>query len=559
MGMFTLTVLDTSGIQAYIFGTNNLRQNVGASYLVDSVTGLWVKECLDELGLRHNLSVRGGGLVLLEDRRIERGELDAELIYSGGGNAVILFQNPDPQVASCPPATGFAQALTRKALLESPGLQVIVAHQDFDWDHNPLGGDQGVLQSAMQTLAKHKASPQVSCQTYALAITAACIYTGKAATGLDEDRRPVSVEVIAKTRAAARANRRLSENFKSKFDYPLDFDHLGGTQDESSYIAVIHTDGNGMGKRVRQISAAHAHPGAGNRDYIQAQRAFSDSIARAATTALRNTVRRLEDSVEYDSENRPHIGGVVYLKENSLPFRPLVFGGDDVTFVCDGRLGLSLTAYYLQQLSAQRLSDGDYVHCRAGVAIVKTHYPFSRAYTLAEDLCASARNYIQQAGGALTAMDWHFAKNGMVLSLKQIRRREYHLQTGRLNMTPVWITAPEAHWRSWDTFTRTVTAFQASQEWSGRRNKVKALREALRAGPESVRHFLKLYEVKDERLPALAADGASWQTTAERDGWLPAGAWDQDNYLPDEEPAGQICAYFDPIEALDFFVPLKGA
>jgi hypothetical protein len=25
-----------------------------------------------------------------------------------------------------------------------------------------------------------------------------------------------------------------------------------------------------------------------------------------------------------------------------LPFRPIVFGGDDVTFICDGRLGLSL-------------------------------------------------------------------------------------------------------------------------------------------------------------------------------------------------------------------------
>jgi hypothetical protein len=25
-----------------------------------------------------------------------------------------------------------------------------------------------------------------------------------------------------------------------------------------------------------------------------------------------------------------------------LPFRPLVYGGDDVTFVCDGRLGLVL-------------------------------------------------------------------------------------------------------------------------------------------------------------------------------------------------------------------------
>ena len=48
MNRYTLTVVDTTGIQDYIFGTNQLKQNVGASYLVDCATRKWVVESLPE-------------------------------------------------------------------------------------------------------------------------------------------------------------------------------------------------------------------------------------------------------------------------------------------------------------------------------------------------------------------------------------------------------------------------------------------------------------------------------------------------------------------------------
>ena len=49
MRNFTVTVLDTTGIQPYIFGSNRLRENIGASYLVSQATDNWAREALNTL------------------------------------------------------------------------------------------------------------------------------------------------------------------------------------------------------------------------------------------------------------------------------------------------------------------------------------------------------------------------------------------------------------------------------------------------------------------------------------------------------------------------------
>jgi len=56
---------------------------------------------------------------------------------------------------------------------------------------------------------------------------------------------------------------------------------------------------------------------------------------------------------------------------------------------------LTLAEYYLKQLTGQPLSDLKPMYACAGIAVVKSHYPISRAVELAEELAASAKKYIQ--------------------------------------------------------------------------------------------------------------------------------------------------------------------
>lgn len=524
MSQYTLTVVDTSGIQDYIFGTNHLRQNVGASYLVDCATRRWVVEALPTL---HNV-IDLDSKKPFKDQAIENGELDADVIYAGGGNTAILFASHDL-------AVGFARRLTHRVLLEAPGLQVVLAHKDFDWHSQPLGGESGVIQSAISDLARRKADQPASAPLLGLGVTAACVFTGLPAVDEDlDEHRLVSVEVKAKLDAERDAHDRL----KSLVDWhgsevPKDFDDFGCTAGESSYIAVIHADGNRMGRRIQRIR--DRFPTADmNRAYVQAMRAFSFSVQEAALSALQATVDKLT-RVVVDGK----IGNVIELRENKLPFRPIVFGGDDITFVCDGRLGLSLAAYYLENFSSHRLEDGEPAHCRAGIAVVKTHYPFARAYVLAKDLCRSAKTYIGErqqppySEDGLTTMDWHFAVGGLVRDLNEVRELEYTVfNEGTLLMRPIRLSDPDKDWRSWSTFSQITQEFLTGEQWAKRRNKVKTLRDALRAGRAAVEHFRVIYEV--DELPFISGQPE-----------MVVQGWHSDR-----------CGYFDAIEAMDFYIPL---
>ncbi len=73
-----LVVVDTMQIQPYIFGSNRLRENIGASYLVDAATGDWAFEAVKEVAPGNDNI--GPGNKLRDDVQIENG-LDAEVLY----------------------------------------------------------------------------------------------------------------------------------------------------------------------------------------------------------------------------------------------------------------------------------------------------------------------------------------------------------------------------------------------------------------------------------------------------------------------------------------------
>lgn len=54
MSEHTLMLIEATGIQEYIFGSNQLAQNIGASELVTRATTDWVIAELNQLGLKHN-------------------------------------------------------------------------------------------------------------------------------------------------------------------------------------------------------------------------------------------------------------------------------------------------------------------------------------------------------------------------------------------------------------------------------------------------------------------------------------------------------------------------
>ncbi|MDX2163379.1 MAG: hypothetical protein SF162_18820 [bacterium] len=512
-----LLAVDTAGIQKYIFSSNRLRENIGASHLIASVTGQWAFEAIlkatSELGGHHNILDVDG---TLSDVKIEQPDTAAEVLYSGGGNFVVLFRNGNMQKR-------FVQTLSRRVLQEAPGLRLMIHSVPFVLDKDVLG--EKLKQLFQEMKAKRSTEPSAM-PAAGLSVTVMCHSTALPAVGMagktgDDDERPASAEVLAKLDAADSANSRLERTFPLEQDhkYPLDFDDLGRTRGETSLIAVVHADGDGIGKRIEAIGVQYKSP-AHLRKHVNELRWFSRNLAQAAQNAQKGTVEHLwqlaSDSVKVAELFERHY----------VPFRPLVFGGDDITFVSDGRIGLALTLEYLQrfQFETEQLLNERLTAC-AGVAIVKSHYPFARAYELAEELSKSAKKYRRESAPDHCCLDWHFTTGGIYGDLTEIRQREYTVKAGSLTLRPV--TTSDNQMRSWGTIAAVLAAFQGDN-WQEKRNKAKMLREKLRGGRESVKEFEALY---GHPLPEL--DGFE-------------SGWSADGYS----------GYFDAIELMDLYLPL---
>ena len=547
MTQSTALLIEASGIQEYIFGSNELAQNIGASELVTQATTDWLfDERRGLLQKPHNVRKARQGAAArwqIGDQGLNNG-LAAEVVYAGGGNALILFASEEE-------ANKTVYSLTRKALQDAPGLRLEAAWRSF-----AQGGLAETVNTLRDQISQQKRSPQRSAPLLGLSVTAACNFTGAPAIGVDGGGRYISAEVQAKQRAGASngpGNGRLLEYLhdirQENFEFVYDFNQLGEHK-ETSYLAVVHTDGNRMGNRIQSYVDQFGNDDA---SYIKAQREFSLKVQEAAHAALNSTVglmlapENLVDNPDEQGGWRHKLGDVVPVPIDNqgierLPFRPIVFGGDDVTFVCEGRLGLPLAAHYLSRLAAETLPDGEPLYARAGVAIVKTHFPFARAYELADALCASAKMLAQEIDRQtqkVATLDWHFAVTGLVRPLRELRQREYTGADGSLLMRPVRLTPLDpGEWRSWDVFSDIVSGFTHNRTWAARRNKVKALREALRAGRDATKLFL--HNLPDSpslpETPGLISAGDA--TTS---GWH-----------------GNRCVYFDAIEALDFYVFLEG-
>lgn len=154
---------------------------------------------------------------------------------------------------------------------------------------------------------------------------------------------------------------------------------------ENRYVGIIHADGNEMGQIIHHLT--ENVPG---KDCRHTLRTFSEALEKATLNAVRAATRDV--LMKYAVH-----------QADVLPARPLVVGGDDLSFVVRGDVALpfaetflekfeSLTKEYLKKLhQAYPQSIPEHLTACAGIAFVKIGQPFYQAYHLAESLCKHAK------------------------------------------------------------------------------------------------------------------------------------------------------------------------
>ena len=414
-------VYDTTGIQSYVFASGKLRENVGASVLVGRVLKCYLPEALEkELG-KENVVVDWRS----EERRSKALEDDkaAEIIYVGGGNAYVAFKDIDAY-----------RRATRKFLLmvydSAPGIGIASAYIESNFED----GYEKEHKKLMKRLSEAKGRINRPMSAGSQPITRSSLLTGQPVTRIDNvSNEPISEEQYHKRLA------RNSAPDGNKFE---DFDSL--TRGNNNFLAVVHVDGNRMGKYIEEYFARNDDsPEDDNWSNIVPKiRKMSYRISKLYETAYREARK---DFCNFYRETD-------FCKDEpdkELPLIRLIGDGDDITCVLTGRWGISFAVKLLQKIETYN-NDGNELYpfetwCKikawqgrpkpprisacAGVVIFHSHYPFSAAYKMAEECCRNAKSFTRNTeatkGAVGSFIDFHLHQSGAIVELKSFRDAHY--------------------------------------------------------------------------------------------------------------------------------------
>lgn len=513
-----IVIFGTASLQQYIFQSNRLKENIGASYLAKH----WLEKGLVTAVKADTTEWKryeSNPFVEKPKTATKIGKQDIHLIYIGGGNAALLCGSREA-------ATGAVEAWSLELLKNAPGLRGVVGYGEVK------GSLVSAYREALKDLMRCEEALPFGSSLSGLPMAQTCPSTGlPASERSDGELRSQSAArkraiVGTKTnfgKAQTTIEKEFCQVLKPKENLPqqhfaIELEDLGGYEGES-HIAVVHADGNGMGDKLIKVIDESDED-----NFFHNLRRFSASVSRLSKRALQETLKELKCVLPLDSLRSP---------KGIFPFRPIIHGGDDLTFVCDGRLGLHLAALYLEKFKGNIpiVDECEFVDACAGVAIVPTKFPFARAYGFADELCRLTKAHRRSKGNSVGSwLDFQIIQEGATKSITALRDTQYVSLTGqKLHQRPYQVPEKWNDPKKADTFIQVLKWFQSSK-WP--RNRAKNLLQELVKGPGATQR---------------SVDAAAWRGIK-----LPAG--DKGWTGPDNwEDAKTV--YFDPLKALDFYLP----
>ncbi|MEI2583898.1 hypothetical protein [Scytonema sp. PRP1] len=466
-----LVLIETSGNQNYIFSTNKLKENIGASELTYQAGTKWILEAVEQVSnsklwtrWRNNDQLRKKLLNKQLNQPIEsNSNVKVEIIVAASGKALLLSQDYET-------AKKIIRFVTHKALREAPGLDICgVISEAFNWDQENLGKVNRLVHQKFAFVRSQRPSPDL--RFLRLPVVDECSTSGLPAARLEYDSKG---EPVVRSQASyskrnyssdgfhriaallkreksstnfARSVRALDEELKNE-DIPNELleDNIEGLSKNEKifqkleWLSVIHADGNGLGEIFlnfdEHIQNHELNPSQANRNYVDKLRKFSIALDFCTERAFLSALEAFNPT-----------------KKGLLPIVPLVLGGDDLTVVCDGKSALEFTQLFLTNFERETASlshkdgmipeiDGiipeiagkalkvPRLSACAGVAIIKPHFPFSVAYELAEKLTISAKKVKENVIFAETgkpypcsALDFHILYDSSDVEFNKIRSK----------------------------------------------------------------------------------------------------------------------------------------
>ncbi len=491
-------VLEADGKQRYIFNSNKLRENVGASQIVHEVGTEFVRLAVEELNpdlAKAKHFDRAIGDAALNPPLEASSSPGIEVVVASSGKAEFLVKERAV-------AKALVADITLRALRSAPGLLVKGGiSQPFEME------GRGVEQAVREAYRRmEEANAQYGFRFLRLPVVAECAYSGLPAAHVERLEGGavtlLSNESLAKETKAEVGRARLGGLFPQGWHGAKDLNDIDRMLEDKRWVALVHADGNGLGQVFINFGdSAWRGRSPSARVYVDKLRRFSMALDECTKEAFRKAVEGA-------------------FSAGQVPLIPLVVAGDDLTVLCSGSKALHFTEAFLEEFEKATSSNEVIrgllqrpIGICAGVAVFKPHYPFFNGYQLAEALLKNAKqvkNRVgqgreggQELGLRCCAFDFHVLHDTVHMDLDGIRRKLTVDETTHLYSRP-YLTSSfdedgQSNWyswynkRRWQNLQGKINALTAKDEDGRHRlpsSQMHALREALSMGSTTADHLL---------------------------------------------------------------------
>ena len=225
---------------------------------------------------------------------------------------------------------------------------------------------------------------------------------------------------------------------KEPTQFASEFEHIA-IDNHHSWIAVVHIDGNDLGKIIPTI-----FKNLKGAALVDKQRLFSAKLDACTQEAAREALNK-----EVLQK---------FCKEEIIPIRPAICGGDDFTAIVPASVALDFTKIYLQEFEKQTCKElgglgGKLIKgltACAGIAYITQKYPFHYGIHLAESLCKYSKNEAKKlnknASSGLTpsCLSFYKIESSYAKDYEDILQDELHSPIiGSLSNCPYYLETKE--------------------------------------------------------------------------------------------------------------------
>lgn len=403
-----LAKYDFRSKQQYIYRTNKVKEIVGASELITQA----YSDFFDVLGIAgihvdNGIAVNG---ICPKDKpcAFDSGEmlryinnpklpfdpefgddLDGKIIYIGGGNLYMLWRN----VTIAETASGILCKMLRE---NAYSLSAICGMTEYSGDYS------SDMKNLNDDFERCKVVSPPFLPTAMLPFT-------------ELDRRtslPVAHKAGKNGSKHLQPNESVSEeSFLKRRQYKAShgdkvelLDNMITEKGRESLLAVIYIDGNNMGVRVAREMNPNDNPITDYTEGVRTIRALSNSIQESFVSVPRKAINEAAKSDERMKDK----------------IRWIVSGGDEITLICNARAALDVVRLYFQALA----ETGKENTACAGIAVFHSHFPFAKAYAVAEECCENAKKLNRRNGSNNSLVDFQFIYAGVTGDLKSMRKQD---------------------------------------------------------------------------------------------------------------------------------------